>query len=44
MSRGLAEALRGAIQGDVAFDEASRSRFSRDASLFEIMPAAVVNS
>ena len=34
-------ALQKSIQGEVTTDEATRTRYSRDTSLFEVMPAAV---
>ncbi|RSM81314.1 FAD-binding oxidoreductase [Kibdelosporangium aridum] len=38
----LAEALRKALEGEVAFDSYTRHLFSRDASMYSIMPEGVV--
>ena len=38
----LAARLRGAIQGEVLFDAASRGRYSTDASIYQIEPLGVV--
>jgi FAD/FMN-containing dehydrogenase/Fe-S oxidoreductase len=38
----LAEALRRSLDGEVAFDSYTRHLFSRDASMYSIMPAGVV--
>jgi FAD/FMN-containing dehydrogenase/Fe-S oxidoreductase len=38
----LADRLRGAIQGDVRFDRLSRTIYSTDASIYEIVPLGVV--
>jgi FAD/FMN-containing dehydrogenase/Fe-S oxidoreductase len=38
----LASRLRREVQGDVYFDEASRGRYSTDASIYQIMPIGVV--
>src|SRR3989344_5404654 len=36
------EALRGVVKGDIALDEATLGRLSRDASLFSVKPAAAI--
>ena len=38
----LASRLRREVQGDLYFDEASRGRYSTDASIYQIMPIGVV--
>lgn len=38
----LASRLRREVQGDVYFDEASRGRYSTDASIYQVMPMGVV--
>ncbi|MGE5160102.1 MAG: FAD-binding oxidoreductase, partial [Betaproteobacteria bacterium] len=38
----LARRLRGAVQGDVLFDRASRGRYSTDASIYQIEPIGVL--
>ncbi len=38
----LAEELKKIIKGEVVFDEASREKYSHDASLFEIKPEVIV--
>jgi FAD/FMN-containing dehydrogenase len=38
----LAEALRRSVEGEVAFDSYTRHLFSRDASMYSIMPEGVV--
>jgi len=39
---GFAARLKKEIRGDVRFDEASRGRYSTDASIYQIMPVGVV--
>ncbi len=39
---GLAKRLRGAVQGEVMFDRASRGRYSTDASIYQVMPVGVL--
>lgn len=39
---GLEEELRAALEGEVAFDDYSRHLFSRDASMYALMPLGVV--
>ncbi|OLL73005.1 Glycolate dehydrogenase, subunit GlcD [Pseudonocardia sp. Ae168_Ps1] len=41
-STGLEDALRARVTGEVAFDDYSRHLFSRDASMYSIMPLGVV--
>ncbi|MDP4617778.1 MAG: hypothetical protein NWS82_02585, partial [Burkholderiaceae bacterium] len=38
----LAKRLRREVRGDIHFDEASRGRYSTDASIYQIMPLGVV--
>ncbi|MDP4949577.1 MAG: FAD-binding protein, partial [Burkholderiaceae bacterium] len=38
----LERRLRNEVRGDVYFDEASRGRYSTDASIYQIMPLGVV--
>ena len=38
----LATRLRGAVQGEVLFDRASRGRYSTDASIYQIEPVGVL--
>ena len=38
----LAEALRARVSGDVRFDALSRTVYSTDASIYEMIPAGVV--
>ncbi len=38
----LASRLRGAVQGEVLFDRASRGRYSTDASIYQIEPVGVL--
>ncbi len=38
----LARRLRGAVQGDVLFDRASRGRYSTDASIYQVEPVGVL--
>jgi hypothetical protein len=38
----LARALRPAMEGEVAFDAATRGRYATDASIYQIVPAGVV--
>ncbi|MEP6610094.1 MAG: FAD-binding oxidoreductase, partial [Burkholderiaceae bacterium] len=38
----LATRLRGAVQGDVLFDRASRGRYSTDASIYQVEPVGVL--
>ncbi|MFO1398837.1 MAG: FAD-linked oxidase C-terminal domain-containing protein [Burkholderiales bacterium] len=38
----LARRLRGALEGDVLFDRASRGRYATDASIYQVMPLGVV--
>ena len=38
----MAEDLRGVVAGDVIFDDAGRSLYATDASLFQLMPLGVV--
>ena len=42
MSLGLEKELEKIIRGDVYTDEQTLERFSRDASMFEVRPSAVV--
>jgi FAD/FMN-containing dehydrogenase/Fe-S oxidoreductase len=39
---GLAKRMRREVRGDIYFDEASRGRYSTDASIYQIMPLGVV--
>ena len=38
----LARRLRGAVEGDVMFDRASRGRYSTDASIYQVEPVGVL--
>ena len=42
MSRAIEMELRGTLDGEVAFDDYSRFLFSRDASMYSIMPLGVI--
>jgi FAD/FMN-containing dehydrogenase/Fe-S oxidoreductase len=41
-TRDLARRLRGAVQGDLLFDRASRGRYSTDASIYQVEPVGVL--